>query len=119
MIAGQDMVMDISPLQDMSLCIINILPSVDNFWVFGNAIYKDYYVTHKPENAILGFTPTEKQRKPPLYSGSVPNRQLQSGYDWVMLLAKFGASLAIGLSIWALTEYGFGGTSAGGDGSLW
>ena len=54
------MIMDISPLQDMTLCIVNILPSVDNFWVFGNAIYKDYYVTHKPENAILAFTPTEK-----------------------------------------------------------
>ena len=36
-----------------------------------------------------------------------------------MLLSKFGASLAVGIAIWVLTEYGFGGTSGGGDGSNW
>jgi len=68
-ISGDDMVIDISNVQDMSLCIINFLPSVDDFWVFGNNLYKDYYVTHKPDEAIIGFTPTEKQRKEPLRSG--------------------------------------------------
>lgn len=48
-IRGQDMVIDISQYQDMSMCIINFLPSVDNYWVLGNSIYKDYYVTHNPE----------------------------------------------------------------------
>ena len=43
------MVIDISPNQDMSLCIINFLPSVDDYWVLGNSIYKDYYVTHIPD----------------------------------------------------------------------
>ena len=48
-ISGDDMVIDISPNQDMSLCIINFLPSVDDYWVLGNSIYKDYYVTHIPD----------------------------------------------------------------------
>jgi hypothetical protein len=118
-ISGADMVMDISSSQDGSLCIVNFLPSVDNFWVLGNHIYKDYYVTHKPDAGAVGFTPTENQRKAPLYSGARPNRKLQKGYDGWALFGKLLASSAFGVGAWALTEYGFGGESAGFDGSDW
>ena len=95
----------------MSLCIVNFLPSVDDFWVFGNAIYKDYYVTHKPEDAILGFTPTEKQRKDPLYKANQPVAKLALGYDWWMFLAKFVASACIGVGTWVVMKYVFNTTT--------
>ena len=31
------------------VCIINWLPNRDDFWVFGTAFYKDYYVIHEPQ----------------------------------------------------------------------
>ena len=104
------MVLDISENQDMSLCIVNFLPSVDDYWVFGNAIYKDYYVTHKPESAILGFCPTEKQRKPPLYKALKPQRELSIGYNWWFMLAKFCSSCAIGASTWLVAKFVFATT---------
>ena len=48
-IRGSDMLTDVSTLDDRSICMINFLPSVDDFWVLGNTIYKDYYVYHNPE----------------------------------------------------------------------
>lgn len=57
-IRGQDLLTDISEAEDNSLCIINFIPSIDDFWVFGNTIYKDYYVYHNPERGVLGWVPT-------------------------------------------------------------
>ena len=118
-ISGADMILDISDNQDGTMCIVNFLPSVDNFWVLGNHIYKDYYVTHKPDSATVGFTPTENQRKAPLYQGARPNRKLHKGYDGWALLGKILASAAVGVGTWALTEYGFGSEAANFDGSDW
>jgi len=106
---GDDMVVDISNTQDMTLCIINWLPSVDDFWVLGNSLYKDYYVTHKPDEAIVAFTPTEKQRKEPLRKGFQPETLMRPAYNWFMFLAKFLTAACIGVSIWAIAEYGFVG----------
>ena len=110
-IKSEDMILDISDTQDMSLCIVNFIPSVDDFWVFGNSIYKDYYVTHKPESAILGFTPTEKQRKEPLYQGNRPVEDLALGYNWWMMLAKFVASACVGMGTWVCMKYIFDSTT--------
>ena len=110
-ISGDDMILDISENQDMSLCILNFLPSVDDFWVFGNSIYKDYYVTHKPESAVLGFTPTEKQRKQPLYKGNEPVANLAIGYNWWMMLAKFVASACIGAGTFVVMKFVFNSTT--------
>ena len=118
-IRGEDMVIDISPKQDMSLCMVNFLPSVDDYWVIGNSIYKEYYVTHNPDQNIIAFTPNERLIKEPLYLDSQPTKKLVEVYDGWMLLAKFLSSLAIGIAIWCLSEYGFGGTTGGGDGSNW
>ena len=35
-IRGSDLLTDISEFGDNTLCIVNFLPSVDNFWVLGN-----------------------------------------------------------------------------------
>ena len=106
-LSGKDMILDISKTQDMSLCVVNIIPNVDDFWVLGNSLYKDYYITHRPVNALLEVAPTEKSRKPPLYKGIIPNKPLQKNYDWWMFLAKFLSSAAVGVGIWVLAEYGF------------
>ena len=106
-IKGDDMVIDISQVQDMSICIINFLPSTDDFWVLGNSVYKDYYVTHKPDEAIIAFTPTEKQRKEPLRKGFVPSARMSLAYDWPAMLIKLLVSAGIGTGIWAVSEYGF------------
>ena len=113
------MVIDISEQQDNSLCIINFLPSVDDYWVLGNSLYKDYYVTHRPDDNSLSFTPTERLIKQPLYAGEAGNKKLVEVYDGYILLAKSLSCLVIGIVTWVLTEYGFGGTSGGGDGSTW
>ena len=106
-LSGKDMILDISKTQDMSLCVVNIIPNVDDFWVLGNSLYKDYYITHRPVNALLEVAPTEKSRKPPLYKGIIPNKPLQKNYDWWMFMAKFLSSAAVGVGIWVLAEYGF------------
>ena len=106
-ISGDDMVMDISPEQDMSLCIINFLPSVDEYWVLGNSIYKDYYVTHMPDTHKMQFTPTEKLVKEPLYADVLPTQHLKEFYDGWMLFAKFMSSVVLGLTTWLLSKYVF------------
>ena len=103
------MIIDISLMQDYSMCIVNWLPSVDEYWVFGNSIYKDYYVTHRPDDATMSFTPTERLRKEPLWLEQMPERELKQYYNGWMLLAKSLSSIAIGVGIWALSEYGFAG----------
>ena len=65
-VSGSDLLTDISEYQDESLCVVNFLPSVDDFWVFGNPIYKDYYIFHDPVTPQMGFAPTELSRKEPL-----------------------------------------------------
>lgn len=61
------MIIDVSlESSDEQLCIYNWLPNKDDFWVFGQAFYKDYYVIHEPEESRIGIVPTEKRRKPPL-----------------------------------------------------
>ena len=65
-IRGIDLLTDISENQDNTLCIVNFLPSVDNFWVFGNTIYKDYYVYHNPDKGVMGWVPTNQNFKAPL-----------------------------------------------------
>lgn len=106
-IRGDDMVIDISQDQDMQVCIINWLPSVDDFWVLGNAVYKDYYVTHKPDEAIIAFTPTEKRNKEPLFKDFLPVKPMSLAYDWPAMLGKLFGSAIIGVLIWVLSQYGF------------
>lgn len=42
------------------LCIYNWLPNKDDFWVFGQAFYTDYYVIHEPLEGKIGIVPTER-----------------------------------------------------------
>lgn len=57
-IRGQDLLNDLSDARDNTLCMVNFMPSVDDFWVLGNTIYKDYYVYHNPEEGVMGWVPT-------------------------------------------------------------
>lgn len=76
-------------------------------------------MTHRPDDNSLSFTPTERLIKQPLYAGEAGNKKLVEVYDGYILLAKALSSLVVGIAIWVLTEYGFGGTSGGNNGSAW
>jgi len=98
-IRGQDLLTDISPAQDNTLCIINFVPSVDDFWVFGNTIYKDFYVYHNPETGVLGWVPTAQRFKSPLIKAAIPDASLEPSYDLQQAYLKLG----IMAGIWAFT----------------
>lgn len=75
-IKGSDMLTDISKKQDNTLCIVNFLPSVDDFWVLGNTIYKDYYVYHNPEQGMMKWVPTVQRFKEPLLKKTPPTAEI-------------------------------------------
>lgn len=90
-IRGADTLMDISEAQDGSLCMINFVPSIDDFWVFGNSIYKDYYVYHNPERAVMGWAPTTNRLKEPLQVGPRPTEKLEyDDVDYSYILIRLG-----------------------------
>ena len=66
------------------LCIYNWLPNKDDFWVFGQAFYTDYYVIHEPiamndNKARIGIVPTERNKKPkPRDETQVPTTDINS-----------------------------------------
>ena len=57
--------------------MVNFIPSVDNFWVFGNTIYKDYYVYHNPEKGVMGWAPTNQSFKASLKKSGLPIAPLE------------------------------------------
>ena len=69
-IKKEDLLQDL--WEDGSICIVNFLPSVDDFWVFGNIIYRDYYVYHNPDKGVMGWVPTEDRIKTALTKDSIP-----------------------------------------------
>ena len=79
--------------------MVNFLPSVDDFWVLGNTIYKDYYVYHNPETGVMGWVPTAQRFKSPLIEGVPPNRELAFEYDIQAAYLKLG----IMIFMWAAT----------------
>ena len=87
-IRGKDMVTDISELKDNTLCIINFIPSIDNFWVLGNTIFKDYYVHHDPVKGAMGFVPTNQRFKSALVPDAVPQASIEFGYDSAFMYLK-------------------------------
>lgn len=106
-IRGDDLLTDISEFQDNTLCIINFLPSVDNFWVLGNPIFKDYYVYHNPDEAMLKFVPTVQRFKQPLMRGTRPTAGIQFEYDWDLVLLKLGIVIAVAIGSWAASKFVF------------
>ena len=77
--AGADMVID-TRIEDTDeyICIINFLANKDDYWVFGQAFYTDYYVIHEPTLGWLGIAPTEKRLKPPVEAGELPKMDINS-----------------------------------------
>ena len=59
--SGTDMIIntEVGSSQEQ-LCIYNWLPNKDDFWVFGQAFYTDYYVIHEPLEGKIGIVPTER-----------------------------------------------------------
>ena len=98
-IRGKDLVTDISEAKDNTLCIINFVPSVDNFWVIGNTIFKDYYVHHDPVRGALGFVPTNQRFKSALVPDEVPQTSIEFKYNMTFLYIK----LAVAIIMWAGT----------------
>jgi hypothetical protein len=92
---GKDMLIDISPNNDRSLCVCTFLPSQDEIWVLGQSLYKDYYMTHNPDKRQITFTPTEKRVKSPLKPGDKPQLKFTKAYNWTFFAIKFGCMLAM------------------------
>lgn len=101
-VSSSDMLIDISPNNDRSLCVCTFLPSQDEIWVLGQSLYKDYYMTHNPDKRQITFTPTEKRIKAPLKAGVQPRLKFTKAYNWTFFLIKFGGMLAM-----AGATYGF------------
>ena len=70
------------------MCVVNFLPSVDNYWVLGNAIYKDYYVYHNPQSGVMGWVPTTQKFKQPLKKDTIPTKSIEYGYDYEQAYIK-------------------------------
>ena len=98
-IRGKDLVTDISEAKDNTLCIINFVPSVDNFWVLGNTIFKDYYVHHDPVRGALGFVPTNQRFKSALVPDEIPQTSIEFKYNMTLLYIK----LAVAIALWGGT----------------
>jgi len=98
---------DISENQDNTLCIVNFLPSVDDFWVLGNSIYKDYYVYHNPETAITKWVPTAQRFKQPLEEGDQPQADIDFGYNWDLVYIKLVIILAAAVGTGATAQFVF------------
>ena len=89
------MVTDISENKDNTLCIINFIPSIDNFWVLGNTIFKDFYVHHNPVKGALGFVPTNQRFKSALVPDIVPTKSIEFGYDSAFMYLKLTIALIL------------------------
>jgi len=98
-IRGSDLLTDISEFGDNTLCIVNFLPSVDNFWVLGNQIYKDYYVYHNPDKGVTGWVPNTQRFKKPLQKAIPPTQTMEYEYDMEFVYLKF----VIAAASWAAT----------------
>jgi hypothetical protein len=101
---SRDMLIDISPDRDRSLCVCRFLPSTDEIWVLGQSLYKDYYMTHNPDQMTITFTPTEKRRKSAVEMGIKPEAAFQRGFSWITLGLKFLGMAAMSLGTFGLVQ---------------
>jgi hypothetical protein len=59
----KDYILDVSKMQDRSLCQIAFEVNKDDFWVFGTALYEGHYVVHEPEVPQMRFAVTTASPK--------------------------------------------------------
>lgn len=83
------------------MCILNFLPSVDDFWVFGNTILRDYYVYHNPEKGVTGWVPTNKKAKVPLKEALPPTVDIEFKYNWNLVWIKLAVAVVMAVGTWA------------------
>jgi hypothetical protein len=77
------------------------VPATDEIWVLGQSLYKDYYMTHDPDEQTITFVPTEKGLKSPLQMGDLPATTFQKGFDYITFGLKF-----LGMALSAIATYG-------------
>ena len=111
-ILGEHLLTDISKANDGSLCMVNFLPSVDNFWVLGNTILRDYYVYHNP-SGVMGWVPTTLKNKSPLQKDKTPTAYIEDSYDFNMVFIKLGVGLFLWIATWAVAQFVFTKTFKG------
>ena len=104
-IASKDIIIDISKYNDGSLCVLSFVPSQDEIWVLGQALYKDYYMIHDPDVKGITFVPTEKKAKAPLGNALIPVIKLSMGYDWKILLIKIASMGVVGVMTWVFIQF--------------
>ena len=64
-----DYILDVSKVQDRSLCQTAFEVNKDDFWVFGTALYEGYYVVHEHSEPQMRFATTNASPKIDIMEG--------------------------------------------------
>jgi len=61
---------------------------MDDFWVFGQGFYTDYYVIHRSTFNQLEIAPTDVTKKPKLRQDSLPPEDFLNLFSWLTFSVK-------------------------------
>ena len=98
--SAQDMIID-TKIEDLKqqLCIINFLPNKDDFWVFGQGFYTDYYVVHEPIKNLIRIAPTDTKMKPKLRQDSLPPQAFLDMFSLTVFVVKIAAFVLVTVAV--------------------
>ena len=77
-IEPEEYVIDISDLQDRSICVLLLGEGQQSFFIMGLPLYMNYYTIHDETNSRIGFVPHSTSTKGALQQGEQPNRAFKS-----------------------------------------
>ena len=116
-IKGTDMLTDISLNNDNTSCMLNFIPSVDDYWVLGTAIFKNYYVYHNSERGVMGWVPTTQRFKAALEPAAPPQTPFIEVYNVEFAYTKLGVAFGVWVATVLIAQFVFS-TSFSGVGFL-
>ena len=95
----EDYILDVSKMQDRSLCQIAFEVNKDDFWVFGTALYEGYYVVHEPNFPQIRFAVTTASSKIDIMEG-ITTQILTYPFASVHFAGHVAAVAAVGVATW-------------------
>ena len=72
----EDYVIDISPAQDASSCVLLLQPTDSPMLIFGAPIFRGNYVVHNAAMSTIGFAPHKGSTKEAPVAGELPSKRL-------------------------------------------
>ena len=90
--------------------MFNWLPNKDDFWVFGQALFTDYYVIHEPNGGVdgrIGIVPTELNKKPKLRRDTEPFKEINDIFDLTVFVIKIVTLIVVELGVVAIAYFVF------------